>query len=862
MAGEKFGPAEVGDANNAGEQILSPEERAAMEQEAGSKAIDTINQTEVAEQGPKLERAGDKIEWTPEKLRDLYTSIMDRNGNPYFSKETVDRLVSMGQAADPIKEDRDVAIKRAQDAAYRAAQAEIARILDGRTINKYLTDSRRDMVKLQGEIKRLREGVFNDPLLKKMQERHLADAEGELLAMNRRRKMIENLKNGEKAEPVGSDEYGDFDAVNAELDINQPESATAVKMDLAAFDRMLSLFKDDPEMAAKLLLARQKYLEDAKEENEEAGFASAESGEASDEEVASAAAGEETRGEPAEDNNAESKKERKSKKSGSAKKKDYVETLADAARQTRPGSWMSEEEKAEAAEGRETEVQRVARKAARRKGFKRTVSRALALIGLGTMLMGRAGETTVQAAETVTIEESEEARQVREQAETAATAAQLGLTPAELVQKNLLDYDAVPEQAIRDFGASFYEGFMDRENSQELSNGLRANYTLYESTKNSKNSFGPDQSYIYNMTEGREATERKNLIEMIRDQPQALASFTANYPRMLKACGIDEAVLHEQNLELRAQAVLNMLLGEGGGDLQNKLMGAAAMALNNENTTFDFYLENGLERSFYMKKINPDGPNTPDNIALKTSKVYRDNVPQVQITVTYVDGIQEYSDQNLKCHNQTNMSANTYRKRESVIEVRLDSTVEQVVNAQEQVIGQPTEDQPDDQPEDQPDDTPDDDDGDEEEQPKQKDPENEKKIVDEGGQTNPVDPTPEGDLTEDTTEEEATPSEGNQEQTEAGQVSDATKTEEEQQQDRQNQEEANQNEQLEDMSDDDFLDFVESVLNEADNDIASASEEVSTEQNQPQDNQVTDNTQQTTGQGEQNTATVSNNASS
>lgn len=823
--GEKFDAGADGD--NVGEQALSPEERAAMEQEAGRKVIDAANSTEG-------QRIGDKVEWTPENLRKFFGKIQDKSGQPYFSKETIDRLVDRGEAVDPVQEEQDAAIKKAQDAAYKAAQMEIARTLNGRSINKYLTDSHRDLVKLQGEIKRLSESIYNDPLLKKMQQRLLADAEGELLSMNRRRKMIENLKNGEQAEPVGSEEYGDFNAVNAELEMNQPETVTAVKMDLAAFDRILPMFKNDPEVAAKLLRAREKYVKAAEAEDEEAEFASTETGETTDEEVAStaAAAGGAADGKAeklVKDTNKEKKKSAEKQKSGADEKKTHAEKLADIAKETRAGSWMSDEEKAEA-KAHEKQVERVAKKARKRKGFKQTVARVLAVIGLGAMLAGEAGETA-QAAEMTTVQETEEGRQMREQAELTAMAAQLGITPAELVQKNLLDFDAVPEQAISDFGASYYEGFMNRENSQELPNGLRANYTLYESKKNSKNSYGPDQSYIYDMAEGREAEAKKKLLEMIRDQPQALASFTANYPRLLKACGVDGAILQEQNLELRSQAVMNLMLGEGGGELQNKLMGAAAMALNNENTSFDFYLENGMERSFYMKKIDPNGPNTPDNIMLKTSKIYRDNVPQVQITLTYVDGIQEYSDQNLKCYFQSNMTVNTYQKRESVIEVRLDPQTEQVAVQEQHTDDEPGGGTPDDG---MPDDETDDDGGedDEDEDVEQKDPDNQKEKVEEGGQTNPVTPDPEDGLKEETDEEEATPSEDNKEQTENGQVGDQTKTEDEVVQDQEGQQDANQNEQTENMTDDDFLDFVESVINEVDADNANVNV-VQADQQQP-----------------------------
>lgn len=201
-----------------------------------------------------------------------------------------------------------------------------------------------------------------------------------------------------------------------------------------------------------------------------------------------------------------------------------------------------------------------------------------------------------------------------------------------------------------------------------------------------------------------------------------------------------------------------------------------------------------------MKKIDPNGPNTPDNIMLKTSKIYRDNVPQVQITLTYVDGIQEYSDQNLKCYFQSNMTVNTYQKRESVIEVRLDPQTEQVAVQEQHTDDEPGGGTPDDGMQD---DETDDDGGedDEDEDVEQKDPDNQKEKVEEGGQTNPVTPDPEDGLKEETDEEEATPSEDNKEQTE-------------------------------NMTDDDFLDFVESVINEVDADNANVNV-VQADQQQP-----------------------------
>ena len=232
-----------------------------------------------------------------------------------------------------------------------------------------------------------------------------------------------------------------------------------------------------------------------------------------------------------------------------------------------------------------------------------------------------------------------------------------------------------------------------------------------------------------------------------------------------------------------------------------------------------------------MKKIDPNGPNTPDNIMLKTSKIYRDNVPQVQITLTYVDGIQEYSDQNLKCYFQSNMTVNTYQKRESVIEVRLDPQTEQVAVQEQHTDDEPSGGTPDDG---MPDDETDDDGGedDEDEDVEQKDPDNQKEKVEEGGQTNPVTPDPEDGLKEETDEEEATPSEDNKEQTEDGQVGDQTKTEDEVVQDQEGQQDANQNEQTGNMTDDDFLDFVESVINEVDADNANVNV-VQADQQQP-----------------------------
>jgi len=845
MVGEKFGAA-GGAGESQDREQLTPEQLAEKRRQEGEKVIEAANHAEEQESqsAPEEQRAGDKVEWNRENAEKLLRGLKDKNGNPYLSEKSIENILKSGKEVDPAEEDRELAIKKAQDAAYKSAQAEIARELKGKSIDKYLVESQRELLKLKGEIERMRATKYSDPEKKK---KLLAEAEGDFLSMNRRRKMIEGLKAGDKIVPVASSEYGDFSAVSAELDVNQPESATGEKMIQAAFEQILRLgiTKEDPEFAAKLLLKMREFQKEAKKRELEEGFAdTGESGSATDEEVAQAAAEAGGDGGKKTGNKVDRTKAKNAKKTNAkeAQGESYAEKLTKVANETKAGSWMSDEEKAQAAESaedneRKDREKRVANKARKRKGFKRIVARVLALIGVGATLAG-SSPSTASAAETVAVTESETDRQMREQAEVAAAAAQLGIEPAELVQKNLLDYDAVPEQAIYDLGVSYYEGFMERENSQEMANGLQANYTLYESKKNSKNSYGPDQSYIYDMTEGRVEAEQKSLLELIRDQPQALASFTANYPRMLKACGVDNAILQDQNLETRSQAIMNLMLGEGGGMLQKKLMGAAAMAITNENTTFDFYMENGLERSFYMKQIDPNAPNTPDNIVLKTAKVWRDNVPQVQITVTYADGIQEYSDQNLRCDNQSNMTANTYRKRESVIEVRIDTQAEQVEeavpNVPEDTPGDEPGGKPDDTPDDKPDDTPDDtpdeepddeeDDDDEEEDVKPKSPEGEQEVVDEGGQTNPVEPTPEGDLTEETTEEEATPSEGNQQQTEDGQVADQTVDEEQQQQDQQNQEDANQNEITDNISDEDFLDFVNEVIESINADGTDAAE--------------------------------------
>lgn len=170
-------------------------------------------------------------------------------------------------------------------------------------------------------------------------------------------------------------------------------------------------------------------------------------------------------------------------------------------------------------------------------------------------------------------------------------------------------------------------------------------------TKESINAFGEDLSYIYDMKDGREAEMIKRTLAIERDQPETLAAHAADLPNVMRAAGVDESIINIENFDERQKAVDALFDKEGGAELQAKLLGAMAVVLG--SSSYDFYLENGTEQTSYIYHLNGNESST-ENLVLGTDVKNRNNAKQAQITVTYADGTQEVIDLNLACGDQNN----------------------------------------------------------------------------------------------------------------------------------------------------------------------------------------------------------------
>ncbi len=226
---------------------------------------------------------------------------------------------------------------------------------------------------------------------------------------------------------------------------------------------------------------------------------------------------------------------------------------------------------------------------------------------------------------------------------------------------------------LQEIGGSLYAGFMEREGSQEMKNGVRANYTdeyANYGEKRTHNSFGVSREGLYDLTEGREEATVESMVEICRDQPETLAATVANYPTLLRACGVSEDIVNEADVLKRSQAVLELMTeDEDGARLQERLLGGLSVLLTRDEgyVSFNYYLENGTEKTYYMDVEDDSLGEKPGNIELKLDTAKRTNAKQVQIMVTYEDGHQESGDYNLFCGFQTNLEVADNTSREPIV---------------------------------------------------------------------------------------------------------------------------------------------------------------------------------------------------
>ena len=233
------------------------------------------------------------------------------------------------------------------------------------------------------------------------------------------------------------------------------------------------------------------------------------------------------------------------------------------------------------------------------------------------------------------------------------SAGDLGAMVAELAENPEAGLESYDLDAI---GDQIYEGFMNREGSVESATGVMANYEdefMNTDEKSSRNAFGTDKTWIYDLEEDRDQTAVEELLTICRDQPETLAATAAFYPTLMTACGVNADVVAIEDTEARAQALLAQMTEQtdengGGGELQQRLMAALGVLLVRDTTTYDFYLENGAEKTYYMLIDSEKDGAVPGNIDLRVSTEMRDDSKQRQSTLVNPEGTEETGEYTLQ----------------------------------------------------------------------------------------------------------------------------------------------------------------------------------------------------------------------
>ena len=194
------------------------------------------------------------------------------------------------------------------------------------------------------------------------------------------------------------------------------------------------------------------------------------------------------------------------------------------------------------------------------------------------------------------------------------------------------------------------------EYAGELPNRLKYDYgstyfidkaTNGEIKKKSDNSFGPDRSSQY----GNVEATRNQLNNDIMVDPEILASNAyLAFPKSVKAqLGISN---------LNMGQIDEALDDENGGELQAKMQAVMHDAIYNENTTWEYKLANGEQKTIYTycEDVNGDGVITPDEKHLEWDTKDRHDAKQVTATYAFpaADGGIEYTTvtYNMDCGNQ------------------------------------------------------------------------------------------------------------------------------------------------------------------------------------------------------------------
>lgn len=237
------------------------------------------------------------------------------------------------------------------------------------------------------------------------------------------------------------------------------------------------------------------------------------------------------------------------------------------------------------------------------------------------------------------------------------------------------------------------EAIANRPGNHYYENGVFENMSEYNSDqKSSSNAYAESREWIYDLDDvgNRNGEVTNQIIIVCRDNPGVLASHTAFFPNVLKAAGISNEVINIKDPEARANAVYREMMGENGGDIQKKLLGGLLTVLQDEDTSFQYMLTNGVKRTFFEPRIDQNEDADAENLTLRTANKRRNNAKQVLITIRDKDEngqIVEYKLQlNLYCGFQPDMEAlkTTKKTTKKISEIVTETVVPEEKTVEEE----------------------------------------------------------------------------------------------------------------------------------------------------------------------------------
>ncbi len=644
---------------------------------------------------PKGKEGEDELtETETELLKGHIPWAFGEGGEPKYSPKTMrewlDKIDSGVEIIDPeVVELAESILKARGEQAEEESQAtrEVAEILQGKKLIERMKELASEGKFLEKEYERL-EGIEVDDEAHQREmtqvRRALEILQGEYVALDQvRQEFIQKINQYDHRDerPVESKKEPEKEpapvereprAADGTLDLNSPSDRTEAQVRAGAFERVAAAFEQagDEKMAEKVKkMLEQLETKEQEAQAEEQGnwkldqdyYNRLEQYDAERRPGSWKEAGED---EWNEQHRKKSWKERRAEKVAKrAERKaerldtkrtwkidpEYFAKLEAYNAERREGSWMEPGE-------RERLNDELVDKAKGKSGFRKYMMRGVVLTGMMLLLTGcavsSAQRTSIPNQQTQAITDTVDLEDLGNRA-VALTAGVLNVAKDgagnedqvffDLLndEASALDLETVSLEALQAYGDAGFEGFMELEGSQINEFGVRSNYSETDDVENksSVNAFGYNYDYLCDLDESvRNQETRSAMLNMCRNNPEALVSSIANFPTLLRACGVDEKIVQNDDVAQRAFALDNLLNAEGGGALQSRLFGALKLAFSNPNTTFEFYDGEGNHDTFYNANTG-EGARTPETNQLKVER-HRDHdgAIHIRVTIYYKDG--------------------------------------------------------------------------------------------------------------------------------------------------------------------------------------------------------------------------------